>query len=76
MSEKTKQLLKELVLELGLTEFTDIMALYRVVGLLSRGTVDYTEHYTDYDQSIWKIEIVISTKDYANQLFKSLKVGA
>jgi len=76
MSEKTQQLLKELVLELGLTQFTDIMTLYRVVGLLSRENVDYAEHYTDYDQSVWKIEIVISTKDYANQLFKLLKVGA
>lgn len=76
MSEKVQELLMELIQELGLTEFSDIMTLFRVVGLLSRGNVNFTEHYTDYDQSVWKIEIVISTKDYANQLFKLLKVGA
>ena len=76
MSEKVQQLLFELIQELGITEFSDIMTLCRIVGILSSESVNYTEHYTDYDQSVWKIEIVISTKDYANQLFKSLKVGA
>lgn len=76
MNEKAQQLLFELIQELGITEFSDIMILCRIVGLLSSETVAYTEHYTDYDQSLWKIEIVISTKDYANQLFKLLEVGA